>query len=86
MGIHNNLQNVFMASMTSGLIYSVITMPFESAKNRMAFQKPDPATGVKPYRSALQTMRAVAASEVDTRCTELVMCTVIYIYIYQYVV
>lgn len=64
MGLTNDLQNVFCASMTSGLIYSVITMPFESAKNRMAFQKPDPVTGIKPYRSAWQTMRSVAASEV----------------------
>jgi hypothetical protein len=36
---------VFYASMTSGLIYSVITMPLETAKNRMAFQKPDAVTG-----------------------------------------
>lgn len=37
-------------------------MPLESAKNRMAFQKPD-AQGVLPYRTTLQTMRTVAAKE-----------------------
>jgi hypothetical protein len=31
--------------MMSGLLYSLITNPFESAKNRMAFQKADPVTG-----------------------------------------
>ena len=31
--------------MTSGIIYSVLTMPLETTKNRMAFQKPDPITG-----------------------------------------
>ena len=45
--------NVFAAAFTSGLLYSIITMPFESAKNRMAFQKPD-ANGVLPYRSTFQ--------------------------------
>ena len=54
--------NVFAASMTSGLIYSVITMPFESAKNLMAFQRPD-ADGVLPYRSTAQTIRSVAAAQ-----------------------
>lgn len=54
--------NVFCASMSSGLLYSLITMPFESAKNRMAFQKPD-ANGVLPYRGTLQTLRTVAATE-----------------------
>ena len=40
---------VFYASMTSGLIYSVITMPLETAKNRMAFQKADPVTGTRHF-------------------------------------
>ena len=44
-GVVNNTLNVFYSSMASGIIYSVVTMPFETAKNRMAFQKPDPITG-----------------------------------------
>jgi len=44
-GIMNANLNVLYASMASGLIYSVITMPLETAKNRMAFQKADPLTG-----------------------------------------
>ena len=32
---------------------TISAMPFESAKNRMAFQKPD-ANGVLPYRSTFQ--------------------------------
>lgn len=55
--------NVFCAAMTSGLLYSAITMPLETAKNRMAFQKPNPTTGVLPYRGTLQTIQAVASME-----------------------
>ena len=33
--------------MSSGLLYSLITMPMETAKNRMAFQRADPTTGMK---------------------------------------
>ena len=40
--------NIFAASFASGLMYSIVTLPFETAKNRMAFQKPD-ANGILPY-------------------------------------
>ena len=63
LGVTGDLQNVFAASMTSGLLYSVVTMPFETAKNRMAFQKPDPVTGERPYRGAMQTIRSVVAKD-----------------------
>lgn len=46
LGMTNPALNVFYASMVSGLLYSVITMPFETAKNRMAFQSVDPLTGI----------------------------------------
>ena len=49
--------------MASGLLYSIITQPLETAKNRMAFQKPDPVTGQKLYRSTLQTVASVARSD-----------------------
>ena len=55
--------NVFASAMTAGLIYSLITMPFESTKNRMAFQKPDPKTGLLPYRSTVQTITTIAKTE-----------------------
>eukprot|EP00930_Biecheleria_cincta_P047186 TRINITY_DN32658_c0_g1_i1.p1 TRINITY_DN32658_c0_g1~~TRINITY_DN32658_c0_g1_i1.p1 ORF type:complete len:309 (+),score=43.57 TRINITY_DN32658_c0_g1_i1:40-927(+) len=61
-GIKGNL-NVVASSFTAGLVYSTITMPFESAKNRMASQKPDRETGKLPYRGTLQTIKAVAAAE-----------------------
>jgi solute carrier family 25 oxoglutarate transporter 11 len=63
LGITSQLSNVFSASMTSGLIYAVVTMPLETAKNRMAFQKPDPSSGVMPYRGAIQTMSLIAKNE-----------------------
>jgi solute carrier family 25 oxoglutarate transporter 11 len=44
-GITSTLSNTFAAAMTSGLLYSLVTMPFETAKNQMAFQKPDAQTG-----------------------------------------
>lgn len=59
----NSIPNVFCAAMTSGLIYSLATMPLEASKNRMAAQKPDPKTGKLPYNSTLQLMRTVAAKE-----------------------
>lgn len=59
----NSIPNVFCAAMTSGLLYSIATMPLEASKNRMAAQKPDPVTGKLPYTSTLQLMRSVAAKE-----------------------
>jgi hypothetical protein len=35
LGVTQPSLNVFCAAMTSGLLYSVVTMPFETAKNRM---------------------------------------------------
>jgi solute carrier family 25 oxoglutarate transporter 11 len=52
--------NTVCSSVSAGFIYSFITMPFETAKNRMAFQKPDPVTGKLPYRGTLQTIGKVA--------------------------
>jgi len=56
------LTNTFVSSMSAGLIYSLITMPLESAKNRMAFQRPD-AAGKLPYSSTIQTIGSVARAE-----------------------
>ena len=56
-------KNVFAAAMSSGLVYSLVTMPFESAKNRMAFQKPDPKTGKLLYTKTLPTIGAIVRSE-----------------------
>ena len=59
----NSISNVFCSAMTSGLIYSLATMPLEACKNRMASQKLDPTTGQLPYKSILQTLQKVAADE-----------------------
>jgi len=59
----NSISNIFCAAMTSGLIYSVATMPLEATKNRMASQKADPLTGKLPYTSMLQTVKTVSAKE-----------------------
>jgi len=56
----SGLSNQFASSMSAGLIYSIITMPFETAKNRMAFQKPDAKTGKLPYTGTFQTIGAVS--------------------------
>lgn len=63
MGIKAGLANQFCSSMSAGLIYSLITMPLETAKNRMAFQKPDSKTGKLPYSSTVQTCTTIARSE-----------------------
>eukprot|EP00568_Trieres_chinensis_P011307 CAMPEP_0183300584 /NCGR_PEP_ID=MMETSP0160_2-20130417/6959_1 /TAXON_ID=2839 ORGANISM="Odontella Sinensis, Strain Grunow 1884" /NCGR_SAMPLE_ID=MMETSP0160_2 /ASSEMBLY_ACC=CAM_ASM_000250 /LENGTH=313 /DNA_ID=CAMNT_0025463025 /DNA_START=97 /DNA_END=1038 /DNA_ORIENTATION=- len=59
----NSIPNVFCAAMTSGLLYSLATMPLEASKNRMASQKADAVTGKLPYKSTLQTLRKVSAEE-----------------------
>ena len=63
MGITNEIQNVFCAAMTSGLLYSLVTMPLETCKNRMAFQKPDPTTGKLPFTSTTQALTKIAGKE-----------------------
>lgn len=59
----NTVPNVFCSAMSSGLIYSLATMPLEACKNRMASQKPDPMTGKLPYTSSLQALRTISANE-----------------------
>jgi hypothetical protein len=39
--------------MNAGLLYSLVTMPLETAKNRMASQKKDPVTGTTSSFSLL---------------------------------
>ena len=59
----NSIPNVFCASMTSGLLYSLATMPLEASKNRMAFQKICHDSGKLPYTGTLQTIKKVASEE-----------------------
>merc|ERR1712204_8239 len=59
----SGIANQFCSSMSAGLIYSIVTMPFETAKNRMAFQKPDPITKEMPYRGTMQTIGKIAAAD-----------------------
>jgi solute carrier family 25 (mitochondrial oxoglutarate transporter), member 11 len=61
--ITDPIQNVFCAAMTSGLLYALITMPFETCKNRMAFQKVDPATGKLPFTSTPQAIKKIISEE-----------------------
>ena len=61
---HNgSVPNVFCSAMTSGLLYSLVTMPLEAAKNRMASQKKCSTTGSLPYRSTVQTIQKVVKEE-----------------------
>jgi solute carrier family 25 oxoglutarate transporter 11 len=59
----NSIPNVFCAAMTSGLIYSIATMPLEACKNRMASQKPDPVTGKLPFTGTFQTLTKVTTEK-----------------------
>lgn len=58
----NSIENVFCSAMTTGLVYSIATMPLEVCKNRMAGQKPD-ATGKLPYTSVVQALSKIASTE-----------------------
>jgi solute carrier family 25 oxoglutarate transporter 11 len=62
-GMGVGIANQFMSSMTAGLLYATITMPLETTKNRMAFQKPDIITGELPYRTIIQTCSLIARTE-----------------------
>ena len=63
LGVTSTNLNVFCASMASGIIYSIVTMPLETTKNRMAFQKADPVTGEKPYKTTIQSLRTIVKNE-----------------------
>jgi len=60
-GITSVVPNTACSSMSAGLIYSVITMPLETAKNRMAFQVAGP-DGKLPYTGTMQTVTKIAAT------------------------
>jgi solute carrier family 25 oxoglutarate transporter 11 len=54
-GVHPGTAKIqFLSAMSSGLIYSWITMPFETIKNRMAFQKQLPNSKLQ-YQSMIQS-------------------------------
>ena len=81
MGLGSGLLNQFASSLSAGLIYSLITMPLETAKNRMAFQTADPKTGKLPCAPQHQRARRRSALFVAwhvARCAERVrpcVCT-----------
>eukprot|EP01063_Lacrimia_lanifica_P020718 TRINITY_DN28010_c0_g1_i1.p1 TRINITY_DN28010_c0_g1~~TRINITY_DN28010_c0_g1_i1.p1 ORF type:complete len:327 (+),score=125.33 TRINITY_DN28010_c0_g1_i1:46-981(+) len=58
----NGALNVALSANVASLLYSFVTMPLETAKNRMAFQKPL-ADGTLPYRGTIQTIRSVATAD-----------------------
>ena len=55
--------NVFCAAMTSGLFYALVTMPLESAKNRMASQPSAKNAKDLMYKSTVDTIRKVVKKE-----------------------
>mmetsp|Transcript_32508 Transcript_32508/g.44634 ORF Transcript_32508/g.44634 Transcript_32508/m.44634 type:complete len:303 (-) Transcript_32508:47-955(-) len=62
-GLHEGtFPNFFAASMSAGLFYALVTMPMETSKNRMAFQKPGP-DGVLKYRTIAQTVTSIVRTE-----------------------
>jgi solute carrier family 25 oxoglutarate transporter 11 len=62
-GINSRIGLEFSAAMSAGLLYSLITMPFETVKNRMAFQKPDPVTKELLYKGTIQSFKMISAKE-----------------------
>jgi solute carrier family 25 oxoglutarate transporter 11 len=52
--------NSMISGASSGLVYSILTMPLESSKNRMTFQKAA-ADGTFKYRTVPQTIKTVVA-------------------------
>jgi len=62
MKVPDGFPNVFCSSLSSGLILSLITMPLETVKNRMAFQKKD-RFGKLQYTSTYQTLKYIISKE-----------------------
>jgi len=62
MGVSDGFPNVFCSSMSSGFLLSLVTMPLETVKNRMAFQKKD-ASGKLRYTSTYRTLRSIISEE-----------------------
>ena len=58
----NGVANIALSANVASLIYSFITMPLETAKNRMAFQKALPS-GELPYSSTMSTLSKIATTE-----------------------
>jgi solute carrier family 25 (mitochondrial oxoglutarate transporter), member 11 len=56
------LTNHAASAMSAGLLYSLITMPLETTKNRMAFQKVGP-DGTKPYKNMVSALGKIAKTE-----------------------
>jgi len=61
-GVTGAIPNTFCGAMTAGLVYSIITNPLETAKNRMAMQKKG-KDGKLPYKGTIQTVQKIAADE-----------------------
>jgi len=61
--VPDGFANVFCSSMSSGLLLSLITMPLETVKNRMAFQKKKDQFGKLRYTSTFQTLREIISEE-----------------------
>ena len=66
MGVKDTFTNVFYASMASGLLFAGFSMPLETAKNKMAFQKADPITGLT-FRHALTILTHTLTYTYNTR-------------------
>lgn len=62
LGVREGFYNTFCAAMTAGLIYSIATNPLETAKNRMAAQKPL-KDGTLKYATTVKTITTVAGEE-----------------------
>jgi solute carrier family 25 oxoglutarate transporter 11 len=52
-----------MASAVSGLTASLSSLPFDMLKTRLQNMKPDPATGLMPYRNVLDCGYKIATTE-----------------------
>lgn len=61
LGVEGRLNLTSLASFAAAFTYSVVTMPLETAKNRLAFQRVDPSTGTV-YKGTLDAMKGAIRS------------------------
>jgi len=62
LGVPDGVPITFCSAMSAGLVYATATMPVESAKNRMASQRPG-ADGKLKYTGTFQSIGKIASEE-----------------------
>lgn len=62
-GMREGIGMHFCASMLSGFVTTVVSMPVDIAKTRIQNMKPDPVSGVRPYSGSIDVLVKVSRQD-----------------------